>query len=93
MWASSAGERSGDIDAAFAHLADRLERDEALRGKVTSAAIYPLLLATAGSVAVTVLLFFVYHGSSLLGSGAKLPRSTATLLALSSVILAWPVPF
>jgi type IV pilus assembly protein PilC len=89
-----AGERSGDIDAAFARLADQLERDEALRGKVTSAAIYPLLLATAGSVAVTVLLFFVLPRfvTLLEGSGAKLPRSTATLLALSSVLhRAWPL--
>jgi type IV pilus assembly protein PilC len=89
-----AGERSGDIDAAFARLADQLERDEALRGKVTSAAIYPLLLATAGSVAVTVLLFFVLPRfvTLLEGSGAKLPRSTATLLAFSSVLhRAWPV--
>jgi type II secretory pathway component PulF len=89
-----AGERSGDIDGAFARLADQLERDEALRGKVLSAAIYPLLLATAGSVAVTVLLFFVLPRfvTLLEGSGAKLPASTATLLALSSFLhRAWPV--
>ncbi len=62
--------------AAFARLADQLERDEALRGKILSAAIYPLLLATAGSVAVTVLLFFVLPRfvTLLEGSGAKLPR-------------------
>jgi len=89
-----AGERSGDIDAAFARLADQLDRDEQLRGKVLSAAIYPLLLATAGSVAVTVLLFFVLPRfvTLLEGSGAKLPRSTATLLAFSSVLhRGWPV--
>jgi len=89
-----AGERSGDIDAAFARLATQLERDEQLRGKVLSAAIYPMLLATAGSVAVTVLLFFVLPRfvTLLEGSGAKLPRSTATLLAFSSVLhRAWPV--
>lgn len=89
-----AGERSGDIDAAFARLASQLERDEQLRGKVLSAAIYPLLLASAGSVAVTVLLFFVLPRfvTLLEGSGAKLPRSTATLLAFSSVLhRAWPV--
>jgi type II secretory pathway component PulF len=89
-----AGERSGDIDAAFARLALQLERDEQLRGKVLSAAIYPILLATAGSVAVTVLLFFVLPRfvTLLEGSGAKLPRSTATLLAFSSVLhRAWPV--
>src|SRR5262249_9462683 len=89
-----AGERSGDIDAAFARLAAQLERDEQLRGKVLSAAIYPMLLATAGSVAVTVLLFFVLPRfvTLLEGSGAKLPRSTATLLAFSSVLhRAWRV--
>src|ERR1051325_4308907 len=89
-----AGEKSGDIDAAFARLSDQLERDEQLRGKVLSAAIYPMLLATAGSVAVTVLLFFVLPRfvTLLEGSGAKLPRSTATLLAVSAGLhRLWPV--
>jgi general secretion pathway protein F len=81
-----AGEKSGDLDSAFARLSDQLERDEQLRGKVLSASIYPLLLAGAGSIAVTVLLFFVLPRfvTLLEGSGAKLPKSTATLLALSS---------
>jgi Type II secretory pathway, component PulF len=89
-----AGEKSGDLDSAFARLADQLERDEQLRGKVLSASIYPLLLATAGSIAVTVLLFFVLPRfvTLLEGSGAKLPTSTATLLALSSALhRLWPV--
>jgi type II secretory pathway component PulF len=89
-----AGERSGDIDGAFERLSAQLERDEALRGKVLSAAIYPLLLAVAGSVAVTVLLFFVLPRfvTLLEGSGAKLPTSTATLLALSALLHRfWPV--
>src|ERR1044072_7070541 len=81
-----AGERSGDIDAAFGRLAAQLERDEQLRGKVLSASIYPLLLATAGSIAVNVLLFFVLPRfvTLLEGSGAKLPASTSTLLAVSA---------
>ena len=89
-----AGEKSGDLDAAFQRLADQLERDEHLRGKILSAAIYPLMLATAGSVAVTVLLFFVLPRfvTLLEGSGAKLPKSTSTLLAFSAVLhRAWPV--
>ncbi|MEO7083273.1 MAG: type II secretion system F family protein [Gemmatimonadaceae bacterium] len=89
-----AGERSGDIDQAFARLADQLDRDEQLRGKVLSAAIYPILLATAGSVAVTVLLFFVLPRfvTLLEGSGAALPRSTAMLLAFSAFLHRfWPV--
>jgi general secretion pathway protein F len=80
-----AGERSGDVDSAFGRLADQLERDEHLRGRILSAAIYPLLLATVGSIAVTVLLMFVLPRfvELLEGSGASLPRSTAFLLALS----------
>jgi len=89
-----AGERSGDLDSAFKRLADQLERDEQLRGKVLSAAIYPILLASAGSIAVTVLLFFVLPRfvTLLEGSGATLPKSTATLLAFSAALhRLWPV--
>jgi len=89
-----AGEKSGDLDSAFARLADQLDRDEQLRGKLMSASIYPLLLAGAGSVAVTVLLFFVLPRfvTLLEGSGAKLPRSTSTLLAVSSALhRGWPI--
>jgi general secretion pathway protein F len=88
-----AGERSGDVDSAFARLADQLERDEHLRGRILSAAIYPLLLATVGSIAVTVLLMFVLPRfvELLEGSGARLPRSTAFLLALSGGLQRyWP---
>ncbi|MEO5568697.1 MAG: type II secretion system F family protein [Gemmatimonadaceae bacterium] len=88
-----AGERSGDIDTSFARLAAQLERDEALRGKILSASIYPLLLATAGSVAVSVLLFFVLPKfvTLLEGSGAKLPSSTSTLLGISAFMQSiWP---
>ena len=89
-----AGEKSGDLDAAFARLADQLERDEQLRGRILSAAIYPMILATAGTLAVTVLLFFVLPRfvTLLEGSGATLPRSTATLLALAAALhRSWPV--
>ncbi len=91
-----AGEKSGDIDSSFARLADQLERDEQLRGKVLSAAIYPILLAVAGTTAVTVLLFFVLPRfvTLLEGSGAQLPKSTSTLLAISSAMhRAWPLLF
>ena len=52
---------------------------EAQATKLLSAAIYPLMLAAAGSVAVTVLIFFVLPRfvTLLEGSGAKLPASTA----------------
>jgi type II secretory pathway component PulF len=89
-----AGEKSGDVDASFARLADQLERDEQLRGRILSAAIYPLLLATVGTIAVSVLLMFVLPRfvELLEGSGASLPGSTAFLLALSGALNSyWPI--
>jgi type II secretory pathway component PulF len=88
-----AGERSGDVDSAFARLSDQLERDEQLRGRIVSAAIYPLLLACAGTVAVTVLLFFVLPRfvTLLEGSGAKLPTTTRIMLSVSTELHRfWP---
>jgi general secretion pathway protein F len=89
-----AGERSGDLDSAFGRLAVQLERDEQLRGRVLSAAIYPLLLASAGTAAILVLIFYVLPQfvGLLEGSGAELPRSTATLLWISATARRfWPV--
>ena len=89
-----AGEKSGDVDTAFTRLSNHLEREELVRGKIMSASIYPLLLAGAGSIAVTVLLFFVLPRfvGLLQGSGASLPKSTATLMAVSAGLhRAWPV--
>jgi type II secretory pathway component PulF len=89
-----AGERSGDLDSAFGRLALQLERDEQLRGRVVSAAIYPLLLATAGTTAILVLILYVLPQfvGLLEGSGAALPRSTAAMLWLSATLRRfWPV--
>lgn len=89
-----AGERSGDLDSAFARLAEQLEREEQLHARIVSAAIYPLLLASAGTIAVCVLVFFVLPRfvTLLEGSGATLPPTTRALLAATAVIQrAWPV--
>jgi len=89
-----AGERSGDVDNAFARLAEQLEREEQLHARIVSASIYPLLLATAGTFAVTVLVFFVLPRfvTLLEGSGAVLPPTTRVLLTVTGVLRrAWPV--
>jgi type II secretory pathway component PulF len=89
-----AGERSGDLDAAFARLAEQMEREEQLNSRIVSAAIYPLLLASAGTIAVCVLVFFVLPRfvTLLEGSGATLPPTTRALLTITNVFQkAWPV--
>jgi general secretion pathway protein F len=89
-----AGERSGDLAGAFSVLADQLEREEQMRARLVSASIYPLVLVTAGGIAIFVLLFFVLPRfvDLLAGSGAQLPRSTALLLNFSSALQqTWPL--
>lgn len=89
-----AGERSGDLDATFARLAIQLEREDELRSKLVSAAIYPSLLAIVGGAAVLVLLLLVIprFGELLSGTGASMPRSTAIVLGFSALLRAhWPL--
>lgn len=71
------GENSGTLDLALANLADLLEEQARLRGRVNSALAYPLLMAVAGS---GVLLFLV---------GFVLPKITRMLTELEQVL---PLP-
>jgi type II secretory pathway component PulF len=86
-----AGERSGTLTASFARLGQQLEREEQLRARLVSAAIYPILLALVGAGAVLVLLLFVLprFAELLTGAGGQLPRSTAILLALAAGARQW----
>lgn len=87
------GERSGDLATAFSRLEAQLEREQALRTRLLSASIYPLILAIVGGVAVVLLTLFVLprFAELLADAGASLPASTATLLDISQTALAvWP---
>lgn len=89
-----AGERSGDLSAAFGRLEEQLEREDALQSRLLSASIYPLILAVVGGVAVVLLALFVLprFAELLTDSGATLPTSTRVLLGLSNAaVSAWPV--
>jgi general secretion pathway protein F len=88
-----AGERSGDLTAAFERLADQLEREDRLRARLFSLAVYPTVLATAGSVALGVLAFFVLprFAELLTGTGTTLPRSTALVIDVANGLRnSWP---
>ena len=88
-----AGERSGTLDSAFARLSFQLEHDEALRARLISVSIYPLILSLAGGAAILVLLFLVVprFAALLQGTGMTLPRTTTALLAFSAALgTYWP---
>jgi general secretion pathway protein F len=88
-----AGERSGELSSAMRRLADQLEHDHALRSRIISVSIYPMLLAVLGSGAVVVLLTLVLprFAELLQGAGATLPHSTQVLLSASTAFQRfWP---
>lgn len=86
-----AGERSGDLAGAFRRLAEHLDAEAELRARLVAASLYPLLLASAGGLAVLVLLFAVLprFAEILAQSGAELPSSTALLLDISLALRRW----
>ena len=89
-----AGERSGALAEAFASLIQQLESEARVRARLLSATIYPALLAVAGTITVGVLVLFVLprFAELLADAHARLPRSTAALLATSHWLQgAWPL--
>lgn len=82
-----AGERTGDLPAAFIRLSDLLEREAQLRSRLVSALLYPLILAVAGGAAMLVLLLVVLPNFAelLTDSGARLPATTEFVLAASAL--------
>ena len=53
-----AGEVSGNLDKVFEDLSVRLERDQALRGKIKGALVYPLILMGASVFILIILVSF-----------------------------------
>lgn len=86
-----AGERGGFLGRSLARLADHLEREEELRGRVVSALLYPAIMAVVGGAAVLVLVFAVLpRFVTILGeAGAEVPRTTALLLGTSAFLIRW----
>jgi general secretion pathway protein F len=83
-----AGERGGVLEVALRRLADHLEALRELREAVTSALIYPLLLALVGAGAVVFLLTFVLprFADIFADLGQALPWPTRVLLAASQAL-------
>lgn len=86
-----AGEQGGHLSIAIGRLAQHLERQAAVRAKLLSAMLYPLLLLVVGAAALLVLVLAVLpRFVTLLGdAGAQLPYATSLLLKIVSVTEAY----
>lgn len=86
-----AGEASGKLSESLTYLADHLEREYYLMGKIRGAMIYPsLILFVALSVLILMMVFVVPQLSKVLEeSGADLPAITKFVIGLSNFLRAW----
>lgn len=87
----AAGEVGGVLDLILSRLADFLEKSERLKAKVKSALIYPVVVLFVAIIIVLGLMIFIIPTFAEvladLGDGAKLPKLTQTLLAMSHWLL------
>ena len=83
-----AGETSGTLDQVLLRIADTLEKDLALRKKVTSALTYPgVVLVLAVLLTIAMLLFIVPTFVEMFETlGGALPLPTRVLLAMSAAV-------
>ncbi len=84
-------ELTGNLDEVLEQLADYMDRDLKARGKITSALIYPAVVAVMSVVTVLILTVvvlprFVVFFKSL---NAKLPLATRLMLGFSSFVGKW----
>ncbi|MDO8424534.1 MAG: type II secretion system F family protein, partial [bacterium] len=86
-----AGETSGKLSESLNYLAEHMEREYYLVGKIRGALIYPaLILLVAVSVLILMTVFVVPHLSKVLEeSGGDLPAVTKFVIGLSNFLRAW----
>jgi len=92
--AVAGGERSGNLGAVLARLADHLAREQALRSKITTAMVYPAALMLVATAVVTCLMIFVVPAlvEQFKAFEGRLPFLTTVLIAVSNLISGyWPI--
>ena len=84
-----AGEASGALEGVLFRLAEFLEKQIELRGKVSSAMVYPIVLALLGAVIITVLMVGMVPKITSMFSdmNAELPWNTKLLIWMSDAVV------
>ena len=84
-----AGETGGFLDLVLAQIADFQAREKDIRGKVTTAMIYPaILLCMTFCVLIFLMVFFIPRFKAIFaGFGATLPLLTRMIIAVSHAMI------
>jgi len=87
----AAGEESGRLDEVMERLAEHFQKSQKLKNKVSSAMVYPKILAgLTVAVSVGLLTFLVPKiGDTIVSLGGQLPALTRALLAISGSLVKW----
>lgn len=87
----AAGEQSGQLDQVLGHLANDLEAQQVLRGKLIGAALYPAIVTLVALAIVVFLLSSVVPqvAGVFAGSHRQLPLLTSAMLAVSAAVREW----
>ncbi len=86
-----AGEASGSLETVLLRIADFMDQQEELKGKVSAAMVYPAVMAVIGGGIVTMLMLTVVPEimSMFDDMGSELPWNTALLIWLSEFLGNW----
>lgn len=86
-----AGEASGSLETVLIRIADFMDQQEELRGKVTTAMFYPVAMGVVGVGVVVLLMVKVVPSISEIfaGQGAELPFVTRALIGTSDFVTSW----
>ncbi|WP_426025282.1 type II secretion system inner membrane protein GspF [Brevundimonas sp. TSRC1-1] len=87
----SAGEQSGALQPILERLADGLERDQQVRGKVITAVVYPSVLAVVALGVIAILLTFVVPKvvDQFESMNQTLPLLTRLVIGVSDLMRNW----
>src|SRR5438477_288363 len=83
----AAGEVAGNLDAVLFRLAEFLDAQNRLRGKIVSAMFYPIVMTLVGVVIMGILMVSVVPKVTAIfaDTGRALPWNTQMLITISSV--------